>query len=312
MKDIQLVISRSETGAGTRGSSLGPDAIRISSYEAGLPLFENSRLAEIQTPPLREHHFKQSSINHLDEFVSLYQSLSSAIVNMLRYPDKNLILSGDHSNAAGFISGIKEVYPRERTGLIWIDAHSDLHSPYTSPSGNVHGMPVALLLGLDNQKQLVRHPGEHIKATWDMLKKNGDLNIQPKILPEDMVFIDIRDLEKQEWKIIKEKNLKYFTPEDREKKGASAIAKETLQYLDHCRYLYISFDVDSMDASLVPGTGTPVDNGLSKKDAITLLENFWHQDKCRALEITEVNPLLDYKNQTAKTVVEILRKVTVF
>lgn len=309
MENIKILISRSEIGAGKRGSSLGPDAIKISAIEKNFPLFDNFEVEDIPIEPLKMHHGTQTSLDNLFEFVPLYENSCQKLSEALENYKKTLIFSGDHSNAPGFISAMKDTFPDKKSGVIWIDAHGDIHSPYTTPSGNVHGMPIAVLLSLDNLQNKIRNLDDETTAVWNKMKLTGSMGISPKLTPEELVFIDIRDLEKQEWKIIDDLGIKYFTPEFRKKHGIKKIIEETKKQLADCEIIYVSFDVDSMDASIVQGTGTPVPDGLSVDEAKELLSAFWEMEKCRVLEFTEINPLLDNSNKVAQTVVEILQSV---
>ena len=223
-----------------------------------------------------------------------------------------LIFSGDHSSGAGFIAGMREAYPDKKIGVIWIDAHGDLHSPYTSPSGNMHGMPVAIILGVDNKENQTRRPKPEVVKNWEKLKQTGALHITPKIHPEDIIFIGIRDLEEQEWAVIKDNKIKYFGAKDIEKQGIAKVINKTKEHFAGYDAIYVSFDVDSLDPSISKGTGTPVPNGLSTDDAKKLLKAFYAMPNFKALEVTEVNPLLDCENKMATAVVKILREAISF
>ena len=221
---------------------------------------------------------------------------------------KTIIFSGDHSNAAGFFAGFREAYPDKKLGLIWIDAHGDIHSPYTSPSGNMHGMPIAILLGEDNRENQIKPVKPEVIKNWERIKRTGKRKLTPKLLPQDIVYVDIRSLERQEWETLKKLKIKYYPPEDMQKKGAHKTAKEIEKYFEHYDAVYVSFDVDSLDPSISKGTGTPVPGGLGLDEAKELLKVFTRMPNFKSLEITEVNPLLDNENKMANAVVNILRE----
>lgn len=309
MTNIKILISNSELGAGTRGSSLGPEAVRIAALEAQYPLFEEYDCEHIFDEPLKYYMGNETPLDHLEDFVPLYETLCGKTSEALYDYDKLVIFSGDHSNAPGFFSALKDNNPEKKIGLIWIDAHGDIHSPYTTPSGNVHGMPMAILLAHDNIENKIRDLDETTEAIWNKMKLTGSMGISPKLLPEDVVMIDLRDLEEEEWKIIHKLKIKHFTPKDRKKIGIEKIIEETKKYFSDYDQVYISFDVDSLDSSIVPGTGTPVENGLSKNEAAQLLKAFWNLDQCMALEFTEINPLLDERNKVAKVVISLLKEI---
>ena len=217
-----------------------------------------------------------------------------------------IIVSGDHSNAVGSIAGVKNHFHDKKVGVIWIDAHADLHTPFTTPSGNLHGMPVAVSLGLDNLERSRNQIDEDLIPHWEKLKRIGSRELTPKIDPADMVFIALRDFEIQEYFLIHDYNMKTFQPFDIKSLGIEDVIKLTIDYLKDCDVIYISFDVDSLDTTISVGTGTPVYNGLQVSEAKELLAAFMRLPQTKALEITEINPLLDNNNKMAKVVLDIL------
>lgn len=193
--------------------------------------------------------------------------------------------------------------------MIWIDAHGDLHTPFTSPSGNMHGMPLAALLGLDNEENKVRELAPDVTKHWHRWQRIGSKGLFLKILPDDLVLLDIRDLEEQEWDAIQHLDIKHFTPDDRQQRGIDFIIEQTLLHLQDCDKIFVTFDVDSLDPSISRGTGTPSANGLSVDEAKELLQAFWNLPNLCGLEITEINPLLDSGNRMAKTMMQILQAI---
>jgi arginase len=219
-----------------------------------------------------------------------------------------VVLAGDHSTAAGTIAGIKAAYPKSKLGVIWIDAHSDLHSPYTTPSGNMHGMPLAMALDEDNLESKVNKLDQETINYWYQLKNVG--NIAPKINYRDLVLISARDMEKPEEFLLKKNKVKIYTTADVRKRGVERTVIDTLVYLDHCDLIYVSFDVDSMDPTASRGTGTPVAQGLTEREAGKLMSGLITNQKVCCFEIVEVNPTLDRENQMAEHAFEILIKAT--
>lgn len=310
-RNIKLLEVTSELGAGTRGSSLGPAALRYSDISKGrrkinrYPYEWVDDVNEVLRFPSRTEY-----AHHIEHIARVLPMITEKVEKTLQDGFFPLILSGDHSNAAGSISGVRNhIGPDKRLGVIWIDAHADLHSPYTTPSGNMHGMPLAVLLAEDNLENQANEPDQETVRLWNELKVLGSSRITPKIRPEDIVFIDIRDLERQEWELIEEKNIEFYTPKEIKEMGIMTVAKQTLEYLQHCDYLYVSFDVDSLDPSISKGTGTPYPDGLQLHEAKTLLYHLLKTPKTIAFEITEINPLLDENNKMARTVLEILEEV---
>jgi arginase len=220
-----------------------------------------------------------------------------------------ILISGDHSNAGGTMAGIKMAYPESRIGVIWIDAHADLHSPYTTPSGNIHGMPIAALMGDDHREMAKNEPKESTRNFWETLKKLGRRRITPKIQGRDLVFVALRSTEEEEEKIIAKEGIKAFRPSDIKELGIEAVAEQTLNHLYNCQYIYISFDVDSLDTQYSIGTGTPVDDGLTLDQAQHLIQTFCKSDKLVGMEITEINPTLDEQRPMHQVIRKLLQNV---
>lgn len=307
-RNIKFLEIRSELGAGTFGSSLGIDAIKFAALKKHSDIFLTYHSESIESDtgwisPVLEHKFAKK----IDEMMLLYEKISLRIKQYLGTGFFPLVIAGDHANAGGTIAGIKRTYPQAKLGVIWIDAHGDIHSPYTTPSGNIHGMPLAISLNLKNLDSQVNKLDERTEILWEKLCNVG--NISPKILFEDLVLIDIRDLEQPEWDIIHRKNIEYYDPEDIQKHGIEYVAQNALNYLDKCDYIYVSFDVDSLDPSISTGTGTPVQNGLTVEQAKSLLKILWKSPKLIAFEIVEVNPLLDNQNRMAEIAFELIQSL---
>ena len=220
-----------------------------------------------------------------------------------------LLLAADHGSAGGTIAGIKAAYPSKRLGVIWIDAHADLHTPYTTPSGNMHGMPLATALGIDNEEEQVNELSPEVIAMWNELKNTGIAGA--KVLPGDIVFIAVRDTEEQEDALMEQLNLKNHTVEKLRDHGVEAIVRETMEQLSDCDIIYVSFDVDSMDPGLTShGTGTPVEDGITPAEAEMFLKAFAKEEKTICIEFVEVNPCLDEKkNRMAEITFNLLEEM---
>lgn len=309
MKEIKLIEIKSEIGAGTRGASLGVEALKIASLDLKSDFFKQYPAVEVEN--VNEllfdgaHHAYAKFIEGvmiMEERVCLevYETLFDEY-----FP---VILAGDHSTAYGTIAGIHKAYPKKRLGVIWIDAHADINTPFTTQSGNMHGMPLAMATGIDNLECKVNSPRGETIDYWEQLKNVGTTG--PKILPEDIVYIAVRDLEKPENYLVNKYNINFIETEDVRKKGAAAIGTEALHMLDHCDLIYVSFDVDSMDSRISTGTGTPVPNGLTVEEARVLNVTIGQSPKLCAWELTEVNPTLDTENRMAESAFEILEATT--
>jgi len=307
MNNIKLIEVPSEIGAGTRGASLGIDAIKIAGLDFMSNFFvhfpseriesENNLLFEpIQSPYAKRIH----------GVLNMYERISKSVSDCMKNNFFPVVLSGDHSNAGGTIAGIKMAKPKSKLGVIWIDAHADLHTPYTTPSGNMHGMPIATAIAEDNLECKVHEVDEKTVKIWNQLKTIGKIN--QKVLPEDVVFISLRDFEKEEKFLIEKHGIKVIPTSEVRRNGAENVSRKVLRYLSDCTDIYVSFDVDSLDSSISKGTGTPVGNGLREREAEDLISKFMQNRKVCCFEITEVNPTLDKENLMAEIAFNILQR----
>lgn len=307
MKNIKLIEVPSEIGAGTRGASLGIDAIKIAALDFMSNFFVHFPSEKIETEnnllfePIQSPYAKR-----INGVLIMTERVSKAIKETINNNFFPVVISGDHSNSAGTIAGIKMAKPKSRLGLIWIDAHADLHTPYTTPSGNMHGMPLSASIAEDNEESKVHEPDEKTKKQWDQLKNFG--KIAPKVLPEDIVFISLRDYEKEEKHLIEKYGMKVITTAELRRKGPENVVRAALRYLTECTDIYVSFDVDCLDSSITKGTGTPVSNGLKEREAEDLVSKFMQNRKVCCFEITEVNPTLDKENLMAEIAFNILQR----
>lgn len=309
MRNIKLVEVRSEIAAGTRGASLGIDALKIASLDKTSDFF--TRFDPIHVQDANNFLWrgnKHPNAKYIDGVYQVLKNVYSTIESLRLEKIFPIILAGDHATAAGTIMGIKTADPEKRLGVIWIDAHADLHTPYTTPSGNMHGMPLAMCIQADNLECQVNDPSEETKQYWEKIKKIGGDN--PKIKAEDIVFISVRDTEEPEDHLIKKFGMKNFTTEEVRRIGVNKVAEIALDVLKNCEQIYISFDVDSLDSSISVGTGTPVPNGLTVDEALALNTLLIKDKRVCCWEIVEVNPTLDTENLMAENAFDILEATT--
>ena len=305
---IKFIEVKSEIGAGTRGASLGVDAIKIAALDYGSNLFNKHESVEVKNENnLLFGNAGSPYAKRIRGVVSMCEKIASEVSSTIKHKQFPLVLSGDHSTAAGTIAGIKIAYPKSKLGVIWIDAHADLHSPFTTPSGNMHGMPLAASLAEDNVPSKLNKPDKETLDYWSKMKKIG--GIMPKITYKDLVYIGVRDVEPEESYLIKKNKIKTFTTAEVKRNGVEKIARDALAHLSHCTHIYVSFDVDSMDSSISKGTGTPVRNGITEKEAGSLCVRLVQNEKVCCFEIAEVNPTLDKENLMAENTFEILQRV---
>ncbi|MBI1781243.1 MAG: arginase [Sphingobacteriales bacterium] len=307
MKNIKLIEVPSEIGAGTRGASLGVEAIKIAALDFMSNFFIHFPSEKIEV----ENHLLYEPIQspyakRINGVLNLYDKVSKAVCESIKSNFFPIVLSGDHSTSGGTLAGIKMAKPKSKLGVIWIDAHSDLHTPYTTPSGNMHGMPLSASIDEDNEECAVHELDEKTQKAWEALKRIG--KIHPKVQPEDVVFISLRDYEKEEKHLIEKHGMKVITTKEVRSKGPENIVRSVIRYLADCTDIYISFDVDSLDSSISKGTGTPVGNGLREREAEDLISKFMQIRKVCCFEITEVNPTLDKENLMAEIAFNILQR----
>lgn len=304
---IKIIKNRSDIGAGTRGSDLGIDAIEIAAINLNNDFFHRHLFVDVITH--NETIYNKNNNNfakRIEHVVEQCRRVSDAVQATIQEGLFPIVLSGDHSSALGTISGIKAATPDKRLGVIWIDAHADLHSPFTSPSGNIHGMPLAAAICEDNLACKINEPESKTELHWGDMKKIGTAT--QKIKPQDLIYFGLRDFESAEAHIIEKENISCYKVEEFRFRGLALCVKEALEELQDCDHIYISFDVDSMDCDHVStGTGTPVPIGFFAEEIVQIFDELLLSNKLVCIEFTEVNPLLDNKgNLMAETAFHVL------
>lgn len=308
---IKIIKNRSDIGAGTRGSDMGIDAIEIAAINQNNDYFHRHLFQDLVTH--NETIYNKNNNNfakRIEHVVEQCQRVANAVSENLAEGFFPIVLSGDHSSALGTISGIKAAHPNKQLGVIWIDAHADLHSPYTSPSGNIHGMPLAAALGLDNLDCKINEPGDITVKHWNNMKDIGIAG--PKLLPEHLIYFGVRDFEEAEQFAIEKNNIRLVKVEELRYRGLEVCVKEAIGKLLNCDLIYISFDVDSMDCDNISyGTGTPVPHGLLPEEIMRIFDLLLATKKVCCIEFTEINPLLDNKgNKMAETAFQVLDHIS--
>lgn len=309
-KPLAILACPSELAAGKMGSSQG---VSLLIQYCIKPLFPDAPLwiTPTQNNPNNGKSFPQAK--HIEQVCNNLSQVYHLLYKTYSEGFFTLNITADHSNAAGTFSAFSDHYGAENSGLIWIDAHADMHSPFTTPSGNIHGMPLAALMGMDNlsesNKALEATEEVALIEWWNRLKDVGLSGKNPKLLPQNLVIIGLRDMEEEEVALLENLSIKYVKPEELREKGAALIAKEVFHYLSNCSALYCSFDIDSLDKSIVPATGTPVDNGLTLAESEVLLGAIWSEPRLASFAVTEFNPSLESGDSTLKSVSAMLTKV---
>ena len=310
MRPLKVIKNRSDIGAGTRGSDMGIDALEIAAINAENDFF--NRYPFIDVPTHNESIYDKVNntfakrINFVAEQCERVCDVTSMVLRQQHFP---LVISGDHSSALGTLAGITHAHPGKTVAAIWIDAHADLHTPLSSPSGNIHGMPLAAALGLDNEKYGVNTIDEATKKSWDQIKALG--GDHPKIKPEHLLYFGLRSTEEAEDNVIEDLGIRTYAVHEIRYRSMAVCLQEAIESLKEVDLIYITFDVDSMDCDLISkGTGTPVSKGFDPAEIKQLIQGFISTDKVVCLEVCEINPLLDEKgNKMAETAFEIVNEI---
>ncbi len=304
-RQLQFIFNPSELGAGTRGASLGPEAIRAAARAQNSTLFSEY---PVYTLPNRNDLLDRPTnfpyAKRIDGVLQIFEGIKTQVKEAIDSGMFPLIIAGDHSSAGGTMAGLKLAYPGKRLGVLWIDAHADLHSPYTTPSGNIHGMPIATALGVDQSDLQKNNLDLTTMQYWNQLKSHS-------LKPADLIYIGVRDVEEEEIHAMKQLNLRNYTVKELRDRGLQTCIDEISEKLQACDIVYVSFDVDSMDPSETSyGTGTPVPMGITFDEAKTILTAMSKLSNLACMELVEVNPCLDNeKNKMAERSFELINSL---
>ncbi|MCX7102783.1 MAG: arginase [Methylobacter sp.] len=297
-----IITVRYDTGARFRGSDQGVTALLDLSKKSGISANLDMRDCIISF----DGGFTSVYARNIEKVLHICEAVCLEVCESVLSGHIPILISGDHSSATGTIAGIKKAKPESRLGIIWIDAHADLHSPFTSYSGHMHGMTLAASLGVDNIASVLRNPDQITLDFWHCFKHIGGMS--EKIKPSDIVYVTLRDLEKQEAHLIDKYGIRNITTKELRDTEEADIGTLILEHLNDCTDIYLSFDTDSLDGAISKGTGLPVDNGILPKEAETLIGMILKDPKVICFEITELNPKLDINHATTNMVYQILEK----
>jgi arginase len=286
MKPVHIIGVSLDLGGNRRGVDMGPSAFRIAGLSErlaglGIPVVDHGDLVA-PIPEIKSAG--DPNKKYMREISRVCEKLYRTSLAALEKGGLPLVLGGDHSIAAGSVAATAEYARRgeQRIGLIWVDAHGDMNTPSSSGSGNVHGMPLAALLGSE--------PAE--------LSRIGGFS--PKVLPEHTVLIGIRNLDEREKEIVRASKVHVFTMKDIDRGGIASVVEQAIALASKgTSGLHVSFDLDVCDPAVAPGVGTPVKGGLDYREAHMLMEIVADSGLLRALDLVEVNPILDDRNMTA-------------
>ncbi len=291
-RKIRVIGVPLDLGQSRRGVDMGPSAVRVAGLEArleelGHPVEDGGNIA-VAIPEQKKEG--AANAKYLKEITATCTKEADLVLKTLEAGKVPLCLGGDHSMAAGTVSGVAEYYRRQdqRIGLIWIDAHTDINTPDSSPSGNVHGMPLAALMGL--------WPGE-LANIYDF---------SPKVKPENCVLVGVRDIDIVEKENVRRAGIGVFTMRDIDERGMRTVMEEALRMAGRGTAGYhISLDMDWVDPEDAPGVGTPVRGGATYREAHLAMEIIADHGRMLSMEIVEVNPVIDEHNRTADLAVEL-------
>jgi arginase len=278
-----------DLGAGRRGVDMGPSAIRYALLKEKLMRlgFEVEDIGNLHVPSPETYQVRDPKLKYLREIAEVCETLARTVSETVERGRFPLVLGGDHSIAIGTIAGVAK--HRRQMGIIWFDAHGDLNTAETTPSGNIHGMPLAVSLGYG-------HP--------DLV---NCLGFAPKVRPENVVIIGARELDDGERKLIRELGIRVFSMHDIDRVGMGAVMEEALAIVTRgTDGVHLSLDLDGLDPKDAPGVGTPVEGGLTYRESHLAMEMLAEAGVLTSAEFVEVNPILDHGNRTAKVAVALI------
>lgn len=292
-KTVRIVGVPLDLGASRRGTDMGPSALRIAGLGAALRRlgYTVAREEDIPAPAMETRSTENREARFKPEILEVCTNLSNKVKSILEANEFPLIIGGDHSIAMGTVSGVSSFYhdQNKKIGLIWFDAHGDMNTPGTSPSGNIHGMPLSHLLG-QGDEDLKNIAGFH-----------------PKVDAKNVALIGVRDLDAGERRIIRESGIHAFTMREIDEQGMAAVAAQALEIVnDGTAGFHISFDVDGCDPTVIPGSGTLVPGGVTFREAHLLLEYCADDGNLISMEVAELNPFLDDRNVSAKRALQLI------
>lgn len=292
-KTIRIIAVPMDLGASRRGTDMGPSALRIAGLGAAIRNLgiKLAREEDIAVPAMETRSDEDSAARFKPQILSVCTTLAVRVKEIMDDSAFPLVIGGDHSIAMGTVSGAAAHFRErgEEMGLIWFDAHGDMNVPGVSPSGNIHGMPLAHLLG---------------RGDSDLAGIQG---FSPKVKPENVALIGIRAIDAGERKIIRESGIHVFTMRDIDELGMAKVARRAMEIVtEGTGGFHLSFDVDGCDPSVIPGSGTLVPGGISFREAHLLLEYCADSHKMTSMEVVELNPFLDHGNVSAERTIHLI------
>ena len=288
--NISLIGVPLDFGQSRRGVDMGPSAIRYAGAVGRIESIGHQVTDEgdIQVSAVERKKHSDSNLKNLDEVIQATTELARKVAEVVEAGRFPLVLGGDHSIAIGTLAGLSDKY--KNLGVIWYDAHADFNTAETSPSGNIHGMPLAVSVGLGHESLVNIH-------------SEGQ-----KVKPENVVIIGARSVDPEERQLIKEQGVKVFTMHEIDRYGMTSVMEDALAYLRSRDVdgVHLSLDLDGLDPLYTPGVGTPVPGGISYRESHLAMEMLEDSGMITSAEFVEVNPILDEKNKTADVAVGLM------
>jgi arginase len=278
-----------DLGQRRRGVDMGPSALRYARLQRSLEKlgYEVWDMGNIAVAQVEELDEETGAMHHLSEVSAVVEEIYARATANVAPDEIAIFLGGDHSISIGTVAAVCKIADGGKVGVVWVDAHGDINTPDTSPSGSIHGMVIAALIG-EGDEALANMCYDGVKIT-----------------PQQLAFVGTRDLDPGEKQRLAEGDMAVFTMRHIDEQGIAAIAYQILERFHDVEHLHISLDLDGLDPSVAPGVGTPVPGGLSYREAHVLMEIFADSGKVRSLDIVEVNPILDERNTTANMAVAL-------
>jgi arginase len=290
---IRIIGVPMDLGASRRGVDMGPSALRVAGLQARIKQLglQVEDIGNISVKQPEEMSYGEKRAKYLAEIADACKDLSGIVEKSLDENMMPVVLGGDHSIAAGSLAGVATYFKKKekKVGLIWLDAHGDINTPDSSPSGNVHGMPLAAAMGY---------------GATELVELQG---FKPKVEPQNISLVGIRDLDSQEKKLAKKSGVHVFTMRDIDERGMREVMSDALKHaMDDTDGICVSLDMDFVDPSDAPGVGTPVRGGVTYREAHLAMEMLADTEAMVSLEVVEINPVIDEHNRTALLGVELV------
>jgi arginase len=293
VKELRIIGVPSDLGQGRRGVDMGPSAIRYAGLSGALERLgykvEDLGNINVPTPEMKEQN-QNTNLRYLHEVTEVAKNLSDVVSNVVAEGHLPIILGGDHSIAIGSLAGMAK--SSTNYGVIWFDAHGDMNTEDTTPSGNIHGMPLAVSLGYGHD---------------NLISIGG---IMQKVKPENVVLVGIRSIDEDEAKLIAKTGVRCITMPEIDRRGIADVMAEAIKIAtEGTDGVHLSLDLDALDPMFAPGVGTPVNGGFTYRESHLAMEMLAASKALVSVDVVEVNPILDERNQTAAMAVELVESL---